>query len=144
MAMATMLSGMAIDDVRADALPLYSVNAAALVTPTAADTFYCTPVANCTTSGTRDLWTANYPVEIPALARALQNDPDLIYQFVRNNIKYVPIYGLQKGALGALIDRSGTAFDMAQLMVELLRAAAATLPPLLAMLMIGSARHRCG
>lgn len=62
------------------------------------------------------------PLEIAALARALRNDPDLIYQFVRDNIAVYPIWGVQKGALGALIDRQGTAFDQAALMVALLRA----------------------
>ena len=92
----------------AEILPSYSVETAPLVSPSAADTYYCTPATNCTTSGTRDFWVRNYPVEIHALARALRYDVDLIYDFVRNQIKYVPIYGLQKGALGAMVDRSGT------------------------------------
>jgi len=110
----------------AEILPSYSVETAPLVSPSAADTYYCTPATNCTTSGTRDFWVRNYPVEIHALARALRYDVDLIYDFVRNQIKYVPIYGLQKGALGAMVDRSGTPFDQAQLMVELLRASGYT------------------
>ncbi|MBI3675384.1 MAG: RHS repeat protein, partial [Proteobacteria bacterium] len=55
--------------------------------------------------------------------RALKNNPDLIYEYVRNSIETVFIYGLQKGALGAEIDKSGTPFDQAMLMVELLRQA---------------------
>lgn len=61
------------------------------------------------------------PASIAELARALKNDPDLIYQYVKNNIEYYPIWGVQKGALGALIDNQGTAFDQASLMVALLR-----------------------
>lgn len=61
------------------------------------------------------------PASIIELARALKHDPDLIYEFVHDNIKYYPIWGVQKGALGALIDGEGTAFDQAALMVELLR-----------------------
>src|SRR6185503_9277139 len=53
--------------------------------------------------------------------RALKGNVDLIYQYVRNNIEIDWMYGLQKGALGALIDKSGTAFDQADLMVKLLR-----------------------
>jgi RHS repeat-associated protein len=110
----------------ASALRAYNVGSAPLLTPSAADTWYCAQSPGCTTSGTRNLWTGNYPVEINALAKALHNDADLIYEYVRNNIEIVPIYGVQKGALGALIDRSGTAFDQAQLMVELLRTAGYT------------------
>lgn len=46
--------------------------------------------------------------------------------FVRDNIEMVWAYGLGRGARGALIDRAGTAFDQAQLLVELLRAAGNT------------------
>lgn len=66
------------------------------------------------------------PPSIVELARALKNDPDLIYEFVRNNIDYYPIWGTQKGALGALLDSQGTAFDQAALMVALLRQAGHT------------------
>ena len=100
---------------------VFTVAAGTTISPANADAWYCAQTSTCTNSGTRDFWTNNYPVEITALATALHHDADLIYEYVRNNIEIVPIYGLQKGALGALIDRSGTAFDQAQLMVELLR-----------------------
>jgi RHS repeat-associated protein len=58
---------------------------------------------------------------IPELARALRYNPDLIYEYVRNNIGFYPIWGMQKGPFGALLDSQGTAFDQAALMVELLR-----------------------
>ncbi len=58
---------------------------------------------------------------INALARALKNDPDLIYEHVRNRIDHTPTFGLQNGAVGAMYDEAGTAFDQAHLMVELLR-----------------------
>ncbi|MEA1673717.1 RHS repeat-associated core domain-containing protein [Nitrospirillum sp. BR 11163] len=60
------------------------------------------------------------------LAQALQKNPNVIYDYVRNNITLVPIYGLQKGARGAIIDGAGTPFDQAQLMVLLLRASGYT------------------
>lgn len=63
------------------------------------------------------------PVEIVELARALKNNPDLIYEYVYNNIETLPQYGSLKGPLGALIDGKGTAFDQAELMVRLLRQA---------------------
>ena len=59
--------------------------------------------------------------EIVELARALKGDPDLIYEYVYNNIRTLPIHGSLKGALGALLDQQGTSFDQAELMVLLLR-----------------------
>ncbi len=64
---------------------------------------------------------ATSPASIAELARALRNDPDLIYEYVRNNIEYVPTWGIMKGEFGALLDNQGTAFDQAALMVALLR-----------------------
>ncbi|NDZ16522.1 hypothetical protein C7T35_04620 [Variovorax sp. WS11] len=45
-----------------------------------------------------------------------------MYQYVRNNIEYYPVFGSQKGALGSVLDNQATAHDQATLMVELLRA----------------------
>src|SRR6202044_3552063 len=59
-------------------------------------------------------------------ARALKNNVDLIYAYVRNNVQVSWMYGLQKGGLGAMIDRFGTPFDQADLMVKLLRQAGYT------------------
>lgn len=66
------------------------------------------------------------PASIAELARALKNDPDLIYEYVRNNVAYYPTWGIQKGAVGAILDNQGTAFDQATLMVQLLRQAGFT------------------
>lgn len=44
-----------------------------------------------------------------------------VYEYLYNNISVDFMFGLQKGAFGALIDQSGTPFDQANLMVELLR-----------------------
>ena len=63
--------------------------------------------------------------EIVELARALKFDPDLIYEYVHNNIQTTPQYGSLKGPFGALIDGFGTSFDQAELMVALLTVAAA-------------------
>jgi RHS repeat-associated protein len=75
------------------------------------------------TTHTNSVGTTGRPAEIVELARALRNNPDLIYDFVRNNVDTVWMYGLQKGAVGAIVDKSGTPFDQANLMVELLREA---------------------
>lgn len=66
------------------------------------------------------------PASIAELARSLRNHPDLIYQYIRNNIEYYPTFGVQKGALGTILDNQGTAYDQATLMVELLRASGLT------------------
>src|SRR5205814_2100673 len=48
---------------------------------------------------------------------------DEIYDFVRNYVDTVFIFGAQNGALGALTDKSGTPFDQAELMVALVQQA---------------------
>ncbi len=62
-----------------------------------------------------------YTNDIKELARALKNDPKLIYEFVRNHIDYVPYFGALKGASLTLLERSGNDFDQATLMIALLR-----------------------
>lgn len=91
---------------------------APLISPAAATSYYGGLPATVTYA-----WGEARPPEITETASALGNDPDRLFAFVRNNVQIVPIYGLQKGAIGALVDRSGTSFDQAQLLVELLRAA---------------------
>lgn len=61
------------------------------------------------------------PNEIVELARALKWNPDLIYEYVHNNIETIPVYDSFKGAYGALIDGSGTPIDQAELMFVLLQ-----------------------
>jgi YD repeat-containing protein len=64
--------------------------------------------------------TVSGPASIAELARALQNDPDLIFEWVYNNIEYTPTFGEQKGALGCLIDGIGNDFDQSALLAALL------------------------
>ncbi len=61
------------------------------------------------------------PTHVSELARSLKHDVDLIYEWVHNNIEFHPIFGIQKGAFGAILDGYGTAMDQCILMVELLR-----------------------
>ncbi|HEY4940167.1 MAG TPA: hypothetical protein VII56_01965, partial [Rhizomicrobium sp.] len=103
-------------------LPSIKIGTASLISPTDAASYYGTLTTHSTGPGAP----ASRPPELVALARALKNNPDLIYEYVRNNIEVVWLYGLQKGALGASIDKSGTPFDQAMLMVELLRQAGYT------------------
>lgn len=70
--------------------------------------------------------TSQGAASIVEMARALKNDPDLIYEFVFNNIETLGNFGQHKGALGALIDGMGNSFDQADLMVQLLRQAGFT------------------
>lgn len=65
-------------------------------------------------------------VEVRELARALKYDPDLIYEYVRNSIDTEFIFGLHKGSLGVVLDRSAGAFDQAKLLSDLMREAGYT------------------
>jgi len=103
------------------------IGVADLVAPTTARAYYdALPTAS---TFTNSVAISGQPVlnaphaEITALARALRNDPDLIYAYVRNTVDTSFTYGVGKGGLGAMVDKSGSAFDQAQLMVLLLRAA---------------------
>jgi len=65
--------------------------------------------------------------EIVALARSLQNDPVLIYDYVRNHIEFgPPTYGLHNGAHGCLMAGRGSDADQTALLAALLRVAGYT------------------
>ncbi|HAD04830.1 MAG TPA: transglutaminase, partial [Desulfuromonas sp.] len=59
---------------------------------------------------------------IEAKALELGHDPLKIYNWVRNNIEFVPTWGSIQGAQLTLETRQGNAFDTASLLVALLRA----------------------
>jgi transglutaminase-like putative cysteine protease len=61
--------------------------------------------------------------EIQALAASLGNDPLRIYEWVRNNVEFLPTYGSVQGSHMTLQARRGNAFDTASLLIALLRAA---------------------
>ena len=102
-------------------LPSITVGRASLVTPAAAVTYYTS--VDGLVSNPR---TTNPDPDIVALATALRHDPDVIYRWVHDNIELDLTFGLGKGARGAAIDKAGTPFDQAHLMVELLRASGYT------------------
>lgn len=58
-------------------------------------------------------------VEVAEIARSLNNDPDLIFEYVYNTIDTEFMFGSHKGSKGTIIDRSGTPFDQAVLLAEL-------------------------
>ena len=59
---------------------------------------------------------------IKELARSLENDPEKIYDYVRNHIDYVPYGGSLKGATRTLLDGEGNDLDQCSLLIALLRA----------------------
>jgi len=59
--------------------------------------------------------------EIIAKAQELGNNPVKIYNWVRNNIEFVPTYGSIQGAHMTLLTKQGNAFDTASLLIALLR-----------------------
>ncbi|MBC8218825.1 MAG: hypothetical protein H8E73_10205, partial [Planctomycetes bacterium] len=61
--------------------------------------------------------------EIEALAQGLKYDPGLMYKFVHDYIKFSPGWGDLKGPYMTWMDRSGSAFDQASLMIALLEEA---------------------
>ncbi|MDD2852643.1 MAG: transglutaminase domain-containing protein [Desulfuromonadaceae bacterium] len=61
--------------------------------------------------------------EIKAKALELGNNPVKIYEWVRNNIEFVPTWGSIQGAQMTLLTKQGNAFDTASLLIALLRAA---------------------
>jgi len=63
----------------------------------------------------------NFTNEISQIAEVLNNDPVLIYEFVKNNFKYEPYYGSLKGAQQTLIEQAGNDFDQASLLIALYR-----------------------
>ena len=73
--------------------------------------------------------------EIVALANGLNNDPDLIYQYVHDNIEFSPLFGALKGPVGTLLDGRGDSFDQAALMVALLNQASLSNPSISSVLL---------
>ncbi len=64
--------------------------------------------------------------EIQALVRGLHGDPQKMYEFVRNNIDFELYFGLTKGALMTLMDRSGNDMDQSALLIAMLTEAGYT------------------
>ncbi len=93
--------------------PAVVIAKAPIVSPATALSYYGSP-ASPAAAATRD------PV-IQELARSLRYDIDRIFEHVRDHVEFVPIFGVQKGARGVVLDGYGTAFDQAQFLVEALR-----------------------
>jgi len=113
--------------VRAE-LPAVKFMSAPLVTPSAALSYY-----TAATGHTVSVSGFTRAAEIKALAAGLGKGQVTasvyaanVYQYMYNNIRVSFMFGLQKGALGALVDQAGTPFDQANLMIELLREGSVT------------------
>ena len=65
-------------------------------------------------------------VEIQALARALEHEPKLIFDYVHNHVEYVPIFGSVNGATTTLLAGRGNDWDQTSLFIALMRAAGYT------------------
>ncbi|MBN1315214.1 MAG: hypothetical protein JXA42_07095, partial [Anaerolineales bacterium] len=65
-------------------------------------------------------------IEIEALARALEYDPMLIFDHVRNHIDYVPTFGSVNGATATLLAGRGNDWDQTSLFIALMRASGYT------------------
>jgi len=68
--------------------------------------------------------------KLKELAKALDYNPDLIYDYVYNTIDTEFLFGSHKGALGTMIDKSGTVFDQNRLLFELLQESGQSKPSL--------------
>jgi len=83
-------------------------------------------VAQATNQPTTDDLAENIEVqftpEIRAKAQELGYNPVRIYNWVHNNIEFVPTYGSIQGAHMTLLTKQGNAFDTASLLIALLRA----------------------
>ncbi len=64
--------------------------------------------------------------QIQALADGLQDNPERIFNYVHDHIKFVLYFGSKKGAELTLLEKSGNDFDQSALLVALLRAAGYT------------------
>ena len=61
--------------------------------------------------------------EIQSLVRALDNDPRQIFEYVLNNVEYVPLFGARNGATATLLSKRGSDLDQCALLIALLKAA---------------------
>jgi hypothetical protein len=61
-------------------------------------------------------------VQPAAMAKQIGSDPELLFEWVRDNTSYIPYQGVLRGSTGVLIDRQGNSLDRALLLSELLRA----------------------
>lgn len=62
-------------------------------------------------------------VSVESVQRGLGNDPEAIFAYVRDKVRFTPYLGVMQGARGALLTQSGNAADKALLLAGLLQKA---------------------
>ena len=65
----------------------------------------------------------DYPQPLLDLANELDNDPLQIFNYVYNNIEFIPYYGIKKGSYNTYLERAGNDMDIALLLSDLLEIA---------------------
>lgn len=115
--------------------PAVSVIEAPLIDPDTANNYFETaPVSATSLRSTVNIpgvmSGAQYRARFRELARSLgagrlsANDfAARVYEYIHNNIETEFRYGLGKGGFGTILDQSGTPFDQAELMVQLMSTA---------------------
>ncbi len=76
------------------------------------------PPAEYDLDPTRDI---HFTQEIIDLAASLDHDPVKIFEWVSNNIDYIPYYGSYKGSQYTLLERSGNDWDTCSMLMALYR-----------------------
>lgn len=98
--------------------PVMTIADGTLIAPGSVDSDFSAPP-----SGDFDTVPSTRDPLVQELARSLNYDIDQIFTHVRDHVEFTPMYGMQKGERGAILDGYGTALDQAELMVDLLREA---------------------
>ena len=107
----------AVEPPPATPTPQYEISAISTISPHSEGPLFFEGVTQSATEATP---------EIQALARALEYNVTNLFLYVRNEIDYVPTYGLKNGALGCLLAGRGSDWDQSALLIALLRASGYT------------------
>lgn len=103
-------------------LPAVDFRSGQLVSPTQANAYFSTLLDHTETvpESARSSGLSALAIGLGAEQETEGNYIRNVYSYVSRNIETEFRYGLSKGSFGAFIDQSGTAFDQAELMVDLL------------------------
>lgn len=102
---------------------LASLQAGGDVRALSADTGAAGPLAAAAPADLAATEDAQLTPAVRELATSLGNNPVRIFNWVHDNVRFVPTYGSVQGSELTLINKQGNAFDTASLLIALLRAA---------------------